>query len=175
MEKESGRHSPEAIFEKEVRRSLRKGFALIFMKCDDEKRREKLIPRINQWVATSTTIAITPDMAWWDFEDTLVARAGHEAIHVMGWDAWKNESKYNGVNYHRDLIAKKVPTNILLWMTDDNISQFALRAADTWAWRLGVVDCNSVEVDANCASDLPPELPMKSAFPQVLTAKRLDS
>jgi len=124
------------------------GFSLVFLQYNDLRYRDKLIPHLNRHATTPATFCIGPEIDFSGFEQRLFALSvGHDLIHVIGLNEWlleSREEKFRGFNYHRELIAENVQTTLALWMTEDDIRDFALKAPDMWAWRKGVIDFSAV-------------------------------
>ncbi|MDY6991983.1 MAG: hypothetical protein SVR94_05175, partial [Pseudomonadota bacterium] len=47
---------------------------------------------------------------------------------------------FQGLNYHRELIAERCPAILIFWLSESGVRQLATQAADFWAWRSGVFD-----------------------------------
>jgi tetratricopeptide (TPR) repeat protein len=139
-----GSHSGALL---EFRRLMRsqKGFSLFFMQYNDPFYRDKLIPYLNRYATSPAIVRIDPNMDYPEFETLLFgACAGRDLVHVVGLTEWlagkAHDAIFRGFNYHRELIAEKVRAALALWLTEDDLREFALEAPDMWAWRKGVFD-----------------------------------
>ena len=125
------------------------GFSLIFLQYNDPLYRDKLIPYLNRYAANPVTLRLDPEMEYSEFEKRLFDEsAGHDLIQVVGLSEWlageSRGAKLRGFNYHRELLAERVRAALALWMTENDIRDFALEAPDMWAWRQGVIDFSVV-------------------------------
>lgn len=123
----------------------RADFSLIVLQYNDLLYRDKLIPYLNRYAATPVTLRLDPETEYPEFEKRLFDEsAGHDLIQVVGLSEWlageSRSAKFRGFNYHRELLAERVRATLALWMTENDIRDFALEAPDMWAWRQGVID-----------------------------------
>ena len=125
------------------------GFSLLFLQYNNPLYRDKLIPYLDRYAATPVTLRLDPEMEYSAFEQRLFdLSAGHDLIQVVGMSEWlagkSRHAIFRGFNYHRELLAERVRTTLALWMTENDIRDFALEAPDMWAWRQGVIDFSVV-------------------------------
>jgi len=121
------------------------GFSLVFLQYNDLLYRDKLVPYLNRYATNPVTLRLDPEMEYPQFEKRLFDEsANHDLIQVVGLSEWlageSRSVKFRGFNYHRKLLAERVRAALALWMTENDIRDFALEAPDMWAWRQGVID-----------------------------------
>jgi tetratricopeptide (TPR) repeat protein len=120
-------------------------FSLLIAGFDYYTFRDKLIAEINKYYKNSVVFEITENKfpGFSEFENHLVKLSQRfSVIHLINHrqqlyrDTWPEFFK--GLNYHRERIADENRVSIILWLLKEDIREFALTAADMWAWRSGV-------------------------------------
>ncbi|MCK4763423.1 MAG: hypothetical protein KAW12_14585 [Candidatus Aminicenantes bacterium] len=125
--------------------SLGKRFSLLIAAFNDVKYRDRLIGEIDRVFGESITLEIRkksfPGFA--AFENHIGSLSKRfPVIHIVNngerfyKDTWP--VFFKGLNYHRGKIAGENRVSIILWMLPEDVKDFALNAADMWAWRSGV-------------------------------------
>jgi len=132
----------------------RAGFSLLFLQYNDPFYRDKLIPYLNRYAANPLMLRLDPEMEYSELEKRLFdLTAGHDLIQVVGLSEWlageSRSAKLRGFNYHRELLAERMRAALALWMTENDIREFALEAPDMWAWRQGVIDFSVARQEQN--------------------------
>ncbi len=120
-------------------------FQLLLLECIDEPYRDVLIERIDRLLADeglgTARLALARE-APADFAtlEAALRRAAteHQAIHLLGGNAWFDDERLEAFNIRREAIARDVSVRLLLWGSVGLIARLATRAPDLWSWRAGV-------------------------------------
>jgi tetratricopeptide (TPR) repeat protein len=124
-----------------------KKFNLILTIFNDPVYRDRLMNHLERMHGNIGRLTLDSDkpLPLVDFESALHAAAQQsDALCVVDIDVWLTgrDGKRNlqGLNAHRESIARTCPRPLLLWLTEDTLKTFAYKAPDLWAWRTAVLD-----------------------------------
>ncbi|MCI0471867.1 MAG: SpoIIE family protein phosphatase [Candidatus Aminicenantes bacterium] len=131
----------------DLKKALRLGkqFTLLLAVFSSDAQRDELIEKINRTFKNNAILEISQNRFtdFNEFENHIAALSKEfSSIHVVNKgerlyaDTWPDFFK--GLNYHREKIAGETQVAIILWMLPEDIKDFAVKAADMWAWRSGV-------------------------------------
>ncbi len=123
------------------------GFRAIILEHNNPAYRDSLIEQLNHNVTSATTVNLTEFTDFGSLESELFSLAESaelpNLIHLINLESLDDEFYHDllkGINYHRELIAERLQTNILLWCIGNAINDMATIAPDFWAWREQSID-----------------------------------
>jgi len=121
-------------------------FRLLFAAFNRESYRDVRITNLSIAIPKMQQVGVK-DSAFEDFRELRAHLASlaprYDALHVLGLEHWlagDTAQWMAGFNYQRETLASDCPTALVLWLPESVLSEFAVVAADAWAWRGGVFD-----------------------------------
>lgn len=121
------------------------GFRLVLLEYNVPTYRDRIIGKLTEDGVHAEVLDAASLGDVIALEESLAEAASRgDAVHVVGLDAWlaghQGRARLEGLNLHRERIAKLCPTLIMLWLPSIYTREVALHAPDLWEWRAAVLD-----------------------------------
>ena len=122
----------------------RKGFFLIIAEYNIPSYRDAVIDWVSKFSQKSKHVIDCKAIDFPDLEDQLRSISSSDSVtHLIGIEELNDDIKqsyFNGLNYHRELIANICSNTFFIWLPRFLISELAEQATDFWTWRGKIID-----------------------------------
>jgi len=144
------------------------GFHALILQHNNPAYRDGLIHKLG--LQPPQILDLTPLASYEAIEQQYVTMTGAgmplHLINLENLSKIRQQAFFQGINYHREYLARQGPSLLLLWLAEPQIRELALEAPDFWAWREQVLDFSlplkiQTRVSANIAVSYGLELEKK--------------